>query len=113
MIELLLVAWAVVAQEWEPYRLNEQQRQWFSNARSKRPGPHCCDQADGHPTVEQIREDGHYIPDPNHPNGEWMKVPEEAFVEGVNPVGVPTVWFGPIGTDGLPYIRCFAPGQQS
>ena len=31
MIELWLVAWLAAAQEWEPYRLNEAQRQWFKS----------------------------------------------------------------------------------
>ncbi len=107
-------AWINVAQEWEPYRLNEMQKQWFKDAHPKRPGPRCCDEADGHPTQQDHRNDGYYVPDPDRPGGMWLRVPEDAFTEGgTNPVGVATVWFGAVGTDGFRFIRCFVPESET
>jgi hypothetical protein len=106
--------WKNVAQEWAPYRLNESQKQWFKNLHPKRPGPACCDQADGHPTASEHRIDGYYVPDPDRPDGMWLKVPEDAFTQGgTNPVGVATVWFGAVGTDGFRFIRCFVPEAET
>lgn len=114
LVEAAPAAWQHVAQEWEPYRLNELQRQWFTTVRPKRPGPRCCDVADGHPTQQDHRVDGYYVPDPDRPGGAWLKVPEDAFTQGgTNPVGVATVWFGAVGTDGFRFIRCFVPEAES
>lgn len=108
-------AWDRVAQEWEPYRLNEQQRQWFKSVHPKGPGPSCCDIADGHPTQQDHRADGYYIPNPKHPDHDWVRVPESAMTTpGSNPVGVATVWFGRgEDADGNPYIRCFVPEAET
>lgn len=107
-------AWDRVAQEWEPYRLNEQQRQWFKTVRPNRKGPACCDIADGHPTQAEHRADGWYIPNYYHPDHDWIKVPEEAMTTpGTNPVGVATVWFGSQNEDGTPYVRCFVPEAET
>jgi hypothetical protein len=106
-------AWDRVAQEWEPYRLNESQRQWFKSVRPKRPGPACCDIADGHPTKQDRRADGYYIPNPFHPDWDWVKVPDDAMTTpGSNPIGVATVWFGAQNDDGTPFIRCFVPEAE-
>lgn len=106
--------WAVVAQEWEPYRLNESQRQWFKSVRPKAPGPACCDIADGHPTMADHRVDGWYIPNPKHTDI-WVKVPEGAMTTpGTNPIGVATVWFGAYDVlEDRPYIRCFVPESET
>lgn len=105
--------WDVVAGEWEPYRLNESQRQWFKSVRPKHAGPACCDIADGHPTQQDRRADGYYIPNPFHTDWAWVRVPDDAFtVPGSNPVGVATVWYGTEQKDGTPYIRCFVPGNE-
>ena len=105
--------WINVASEWDAYHLNDLQRQWFTNVRPKRPGPRCCDIADGHPTQAERRADGWYIPNPFHPDRPWVKVPEEAFTEGgTNPVGVATVWFAGEQDGGIPYIRCFVPEAE-
>lgn len=106
--------WANVAQQWEPYRLNESQRQWFKSVRPKHAGPACCDMADGHPTQQDHRLDGYYIPNPFHTDWDWVRVPDDAFtIPGNNPVGVATVWFGTQNTDGTPYIRCFVPESET
>jgi len=105
--------WAQVAQEWEPYRLNESQRAWFKSIKAPNGVP-CCDISDGHPTKMQRRADGIYIPDPIHLEEprQWIKVPDEAIVKGAtNPVGVATVWYVPQGSDTV-YIRCFVPESE-
>ncbi len=107
-------AWVNVAGEWEPYRLNEAQKHWFSTVRPKRAGPACCDVADGHPTQQEHRVDGWYIPNPFHTDWEWVRVPDEAFtVPSNNPIGVATVWYGTEQSDGKPYIRCFVPEAET
>jgi len=106
--------WAQVAQEWEPYRLNEGQRAWFKSIRAPSGVP-CCDISDGHPTEMQRRVDGIYIPDPIHLGEprQWIKVPDEAVVKGAaNPVGVATVWYVPQGSDTV-YIRCFVAESET
>lgn len=106
-------AWDRVAQEWEPYRLNEQQRQWFKSVHPKAPGPACCDVADGHPTQQDHRADGYYVPNPRHTE-QWLRVPDGAMTTpGSNPVGVATVWFGAYDADDIPYIRCFVPEAET
>ena len=107
-------AWDKVAQEWDQYRLNETQKQWFKSVRPKHPGPACCDIADGHPTQQDHRVDGWYIPNPFHTDWDWVRVPDDAFtVPGSNPVGVATVWYGAQNPDGTPYIRCFVPEAET
>lgn len=99
--------WENVADQWEGYRLNEQQKNAMGYAHNKRPGPRCCDFADGLPVDAALREDGWYVPNIENPHAEWIKVPEDAFVDGSNPVGVPIVWW----TAASPKeIRCFWPG---
>ena len=108
-------AWDRVAGEWEPYRLNESQMNWFRSVRNKQ-GVRCCDISDGHPTEMQRREDGIYIPDPLHKDGPWLLVPKEAMiVQGTNPVGVATVWYVIQNTqdDRYIHIRCFVPEAET
>jgi hypothetical protein len=108
-------AWVNVAAEWDQYRLNETQKQWFKSVTPKRPGPRCCDIADGHPTQQDHRVDGWYIPNPFHTDWDWVRVPDDAFtVPGSNPVGVATVWYAvQSNPDGTPYIRCFVPEAET
>lgn len=108
-------AWDRVAGEWEPYRLNEGQMNWFGSVKSKQGVP-CCSIADGHPTEMQRREDGIYIPDPMHKTGPWLLVPKEAMtVPPNNPVGVATVWYviQISQTDREIHIRCFVPESET
>lgn len=106
--------WDRVAGEWEPYRLNETQMNWFRSVRNKQGVP-CCDISDGHPTEMQRREDGIYIPDPIHVGGPWLLVPKEAMTTpGGNPVGVATVWYviQSKQDDQYIHIRCFVPEAE-
>ena len=107
--------WDRVAGEWEQYRLNEGQMNWFGSVKSKQ-GVACCNIADGHPTEMQRREDGVYIPDPMHTDGPWLLVPKEAMtVQGTNPVGVAVVWYVIQITqdDRNIHIRCFVPEAET
>lgn len=108
-------AWKNVAEEWDKYRLNDAQKEWFKSLHPKRPGPACCDQADGHPTDAEQRADGFwYVPNPYHTDWPWVKVPEDALtIPANNPIGVPTVWYGAENPDGTPFIRCFVPGSDA
>lgn len=107
-------AWTNVAQEWDRFRLNDGQKQWFKSIRAPNGVP-CCDISDGHPTDMRRQVDGIYIPDPIHLQEprQWIKVPDEAIVKGAtNPIGVATVWYVPQGSDTI-YIRCFAPEAET
>jgi hypothetical protein len=107
--------WDRVAGEWEQYRLNETQMNWFKSVRSKQGVP-CCDISDGHPTVMERRKDGIYIPDPLHTDGPWLPVPKEAMtIPPNNPVGVATVWYVVFTNqyDREIHIRCFVPESET
>lgn len=107
--------WDRVAGEWEQYRLNEGQMNWFRAVRNKQGVP-CCDISDGHPTEMERREDGIYIPDPIHVGGPWLLVPKEAMTTpGGNPVGVATVWYviQSKQDDQYIHIRCFVPEAET
>jgi hypothetical protein len=107
-------AWQNVAQEWAPYRLDDNQMNWFKSIKAPNGVP-CCDISDGHPTEMQRRMDGIYIPDPIHLGEprQWIKVPDEAVVKGAaNPVGVATVWYVQQTPDTV-YIRCFVPEAET
>lgn len=104
--------WTNVAGEWDQYRLNETQMNWFKSVRSKQ-GILCCNIADGHPTAMDHRVDGYYIPNPLNPSGEWLKVPPEALtIPATNPVGVATVWYVQNGVESI-HIRCFVPEAET
>lgn len=110
---LLLATWLNVADEWTPYQLTPQQKEWFRNAGSLRSGNHgCCNQADGHPTIWESRSGAYWT----EIQGEMYEVPKEALVEGPSPVAQPTVWYrmdyDPAIGHLVPYIRCFWPGAQ-
>jgi hypothetical protein len=105
--------WTKVAGEWEKYRLNESQMQWFSSVHSLHKVP-CCSIADGHPTLMEHREDGYYIPNPKvAPGSPWIRVPDEAMTTpSNNPIGVATVWWVDHGVGGI-FIRCFVPESET
>lgn len=104
--------WKRVAGEWEQYRLNESQMQWFKSVRSKQGVP-CCNIADGHPTEMKRLEDGYWIPNSLQPTGAWLKVPELALtIPPNNPIGVAVVWYVQNGVDSI-QIRCFVPENES
>lgn len=107
-------AWLNVAQEWDRFRLNDGQKQWFKSIKAPSGVP-CCDTSDGHPTDMRRQVDGIYIPDPIHLQEprQWIKVPDEAIVKGaINPIGVATVWYVSQGSDTI-YIRCFVPEAET
>jgi hypothetical protein len=120
-MELWLVAWLVVAQEWEPYQLNDVQKRWFQSVHPKHgnmaTSVPCCSTADGHPTQAERRQDGWYVPSFENPQI-WIKVPEDAYtVPSNNPVGTAVVWWRAIEMSGpkrdLPrQIRCFVPQAE-
>jgi hypothetical protein len=111
LTQLVRADWQKVAGEWEQYRLNETQMNWFKSVRSKNGVP-CCDISDGHPTEMKRHEDGIYIPDPMHTGGPWMIVPKEAMtIPGNNPIGVAVVWFV-VQNGKTVHIRCFVPESE-
>jgi hypothetical protein len=100
--------WSRVADQWDGYNLTEDQKRAMGFAHSARPGPRCCDPADGYPVDAELRRDGWWVPTIDAP-GQWTRVPEELYVPGANPVGKPIVWWTPSG--GTPReLRCFWPG---
>lgn len=93
--------------------------EWFKSARNKL-GQSCCDDADGiregvaYPwsggdrvvfTQWELRSTGYWV----EVIGHWVQVPQESIIRG-NPVGVAVVWVTYL--DGIPVVRCFAPGGE-
>jgi hypothetical protein len=79
---------------------------WFKNARSPRGGGvHCCDLADGHIVPYRADEQGHYFVTIE---GAEYPVPQDALVPPPYVLLEGVVWYRL--DNGLPYIRCFAPG---
>lgn len=130
LVSLAQADWRKVAAEWDQYRLNDTQMQWFKSIKAPNGVP-CCDMADGHPTEMQRclnghsqtpgkreicgTEDGIYIPDPIHLDEprQWIKVPDWAVVKNaVNPIGVATVWWVLQSGDTV-YIRCFVAESET
>jgi hypothetical protein len=103
--------WKNVAGEWEQYKLNESQMQWFKSLKSRNGNVPCCNIADGHPTEIKRLEDGYWIPNPINPSV-WMKVPDTALTTPkTNPIGVAVVWYVRNG-EPEPQIRCFVPEAE-
>lgn len=105
-------AWQNVAGEWEQYRLNESQKQWFKSVKAKNGVP-CCNESDGHPTemkraVSSEGANEYWIPNPLD-TSVWIKVPDAALtIPPNNPIGVATVWY--VVQNGIYlHIRCFVP----
>lgn len=111
MIEIILATWLHVADRWEPYHLNQMQKDWFSTIRPKNAFPACCDTADGFPADDWAKtEEGGATHYRVLLGKKWWDVPDRAVVNDMgNPVGVPVVWF----TTAMDSIRCFVPGPES
>jgi hypothetical protein len=89
-------------------------RKWFQDQRvpnGPEAGKSCCNTSDGNYAEEDIR-DGNYWTrcpvDSPCPIKEWMLVPAGAVIHDPNRNGAPVVWW--FYEQGLPKIRCYAPG---
>jgi hypothetical protein len=92
----------------------DQIRQWFKNAKAPNGGA-CCDQADGHRTEYELRENHYWV----LIDGKWVVVPAQAVIHNEpNPIGEAVVWYkwSILGsTEHLrrePIINCFAAPAQ-
>jgi hypothetical protein len=82
-------------------------RAWFKGVHSPNGVP-CCDIADGHRTVYDVRAGSYWVPI----DGVWWRVPERAIVRGAgNPLGEAVVWY--VSVRGNIEIRCFVPADAS
>ena len=81
-------------------------RQWFRSQRSPKNGAFCCDEADGIYAEEDIRNGQYWARWPQHP--QWMQVPDDVVIRDPNRHGAPVVWW--LYQNGVPVIRCYAPG---
>lgn len=68
----------------------------------------CCDTADGYPPEAAWKMDGESGKYQVQIDGKVIDVPEWALIKGRNCVGYAMVWYWLL--DGVPQIRCFAPG---
>jgi hypothetical protein len=89
-------------------------RGWFKNAKAPNGGA-CCDQADGHRTEYEIRENHYWV----LIDGAWVVVPAQAVIHNEpNPVGEAVVWYkwSTLGSTEHPrreaIINCFAAPAQ-
>ena len=93
--------------------------EWFKSTRNGR-GESCCDDADGiregvaYPwgnrdrvifTQWELRSTGYWVEVVGH----WVQVPQENIIRD-NPVGAAIVWVNYL--NGVPVVRCFAPGGE-
>ncbi len=99
------------AMDWGEFNsIKPEVRQWFQAMRSPK-GMVCCDEADGHRTQYDMRQDQYWVPI----NGKWYPVPPEAVIKTANLIGEAIVWYLPTiderGVDpGSEYrIFCFIP----
>ena len=82
-------------------------RAWFKGVRSPAGLP-CCDIADGHRTIYDVRGGAYWVPI----DGVWWRVPERAVVRNAgNPLGEAVVWY--VSIRGNIEIRCFVPADAS
>ena len=82
-------------------------RAWFKGVRSPAGLP-CCDIADGHRTIYDVRGGAYWVPI----DGVWWRVPEKAVVRKAgNPLGEAVVWY--VSIRGNIEIRCFVPADAS
>ena len=89
----------------------ESVRQWFKAQRNPETGIPCCDVADGYNTEAQIRGNHWFVPVPNHPEMEWVEVPDGAIIHNQgNPNGNHVVWWADFNAAVPKTIRCFVPG---
>ncbi len=87
-------------------RVEPEIQKWFRSQKSPATGHLCCSEADGNLVEEDIRA-GHYWTR-GGPFPDWTPVPDEVVIQSGNPNGAPVVWF--FWKDGVPAIRCYAPG---
>ena len=68
----------------------------------------CCDIADGHRTIYDVRAGAYWVPI----DGVWWAVPDDAVVRDAgNPLGEAVVWY--VSVRGNITIRCFVPADAS
>ena len=80
-------------------------RAWFKGLMSPSGVP-CCDLADGHRTVYDVRNGAYWVPI----EGLWWEVPARAVIrDGGNPVGEAVVWY--VHHRGSIVISCFVPAD--
>lgn len=106
MALLAFSAWRAHAHDARHPELND----WFMGLKNHKGYP-CCDGSDAtrleDPDWENVN--GHYRV---RLEGEWVEVPDDAVVDGVNRLGPALVW--PYYLDGkLVGIRCFMPGAMA
>jgi hypothetical protein len=89
-------------------------RGWFKNAKAPNGGA-CCDEADGHRTEYELRENHYWV----LIEGAWVVVPAQAVIHNEpNPVGEAVVWYkwSILGSTEHPLrepiINCFAAPAQ-
>jgi hypothetical protein len=89
-------------------------REWFKNAKAPNGGA-CCDEADGHRTEYELRENHYWV----LIDGAWVVVPAQAVIHNEpNPVGEAVVWYkwSTLGSTEQPrrepIINCFAAPAQ-
>lgn len=86
------------------------QLEWYRSQKipgGQHKGAICCNEFDGVDAEEDIRDGSYWTR--WLPGQEWMRVPQEAIINGRNPNGTPVVWFGR-HMDGQLSIRCYVPG---
>jgi hypothetical protein len=82
-------------------------RAWFKGVHSPA-GLLCCDIADGHRTIYDVRGGAYWVPI----DGVWWRVPDKAVVRNAgNPLGEAVVWY--VSIRGNIEIRCFVPADAS
>lgn len=84
---------------------NSPHKEWYGKQKSPQNGNLCCSQADGVDAQEDIRKGQYWTQWQDFP---WMPVPWEVVIRGPNPTGHAVVWW--YTQDGVPVIRCYAPG---
>lgn len=88
---------------------NSPDQAWF-NSLTNQNGVPCCDTADGRrlDDADWATEGEKYRV---RIDGKWFDVPDTALIRGQNRKPYAIVW--PYESDGITYIRCFAPGTMS
>lgn len=84
-------------------------QKWFRSQRvpnGQDRGSSCCSAADGTYVEEDIRN-GHYWAK-GGPFKEFVQVPDEVVIPEGNRNGAPVLWY--FHQNGIPQIRCYAPG---
>jgi len=105
---LILVAGAAGAVDRGQFdNIPEHIRSWFKSVRTPAGVP-CCDIADGHRTIYDVRGGNYWVPI----DGAWWQVPDNAVVRDAgNPLGEAVVWY--VSVRGNITIRCFVPADAT